>query len=136
MSSFGRIIAEARKKKGLSQKDFAYKIKKESGESISPQYLNDIERDRRNPPSEYILTQLASELKLSIDYLHVLAGKLPEDIEVGLYKPEEIEAARIKTEEVGMAFISLESGKQRPRTWYLVPRDKIIEVCPSIESRI
>src|SRR3990172_13034199 len=37
--------------------------------------------------------------------------------------PEEIEAARIKTEEVGMAFISLESGKQRPRTWYLVPRD-------------
>jgi transcriptional regulator with XRE-family HTH domain len=93
MSSFGQVIAEARKKRGLSQKDLANKIKKEDGVPISPQYLNDIERDRRNPPSEFILAQFARQLELPIDYLRVLAGKLPEDIEVGRYKPEEIEAA-------------------------------------------
>ncbi len=93
MSSFGRVVAEARKHRRLSQKDLAYRIKKEDGASISAQYLNDIERDRRNPPAEPILSQLAKELELPIDYLRVLAGKLPEDIEVGQYKPEEIEAA-------------------------------------------
>ncbi len=93
MSSFGQVVAEARKKRRLSQKDLAKSIKKEDGAPISPQYLNDIERDRRNPPSEYILAQLTKELELPIDYLRILAGKLPEDIEVGLYKPEEIEAA-------------------------------------------
>ena len=50
--------------------------------------------------------------------------------------PEEIKAAHIKTEGMGVAFYSLDLGNQRPRTWYLVPRDKIIEVCPSVESRI
>jgi len=93
MLSFGQVIAEARKKKGSSQKDLAMRIKKEDGAPISPQYLNDIERDRRNPPSEFILSQIAKELNLSLDYLQILAGKVPEDIQVEQYKPEEIEAA-------------------------------------------
>ena len=91
--SFGQVIAEARKKLGLSQKDLASRIKKEDGSTISPQYLNDIERDRRNPPSEQILIQLAGELKLPPDYLLVISGKVPEDIPLEHYKPEEIEAA-------------------------------------------
>lgn len=78
--SFGRIITEARKKAELSQKQLAEKIKKEDGEAISPQYLNDIERDRRNPPSEYLIVQLAKELKLSKDYLMASAGSLPSDL--------------------------------------------------------
>ena len=91
--SFGQVISKARKKAQLSQKDLASKIIKEDGEPISPQYLNDIERDRRNPPSEHILKQIAKELNLSSDYLKILAGKLPEDIDVGEYKPEQIDAA-------------------------------------------
>ena len=90
---FGQVIAEARKKLGLSQKDLAGRIKKDDGASISPQYLNDIERDRRNPPSEQILAQFASELNLSLDYLRIISGKVPDDIEVGNYKPEQIDAA-------------------------------------------
>ena len=89
---FGHVIAEARKKAGLSQKDLASRIKKEDGSPISPQYLNDIERDRRNPPSEFILAQFAKELNLPIDYLIVIAGKVPEDLMVEKFKPEEIEA--------------------------------------------
>ena len=58
MKTFGRIIAEARKGLGISQKDLAAKTRKEDGTPISPQYLNDIEHDRRDPPGEYICTAL------------------------------------------------------------------------------
>jgi len=78
--TFGQIIADARKKLGLSQKELAERIKKEDGESISPQYLNDIERDRRNPPSEFLVTHLAKELKLSKDYLLLAAGTVPIEV--------------------------------------------------------
>ena len=27
-----------------------------------------------------------------------------------------------------------DSGVQRPRTWYIIPREKIIEVCPDVEE--
>jgi transcriptional regulator with XRE-family HTH domain len=91
--SFGRVIAQARKKSGLSQKELATHITKEDGISISPQYLNDIEHDRRNPPSEYMLKQIATELSLSLEYLLFLAGQLPEDIRKLDSQPGEVEAA-------------------------------------------
>ena len=55
MKTFGTLISEARRAKGLSQKDLAAKVKKEDGQAISAQYLNDIEHDRRNPPSELLI---------------------------------------------------------------------------------
>jgi transcriptional regulator with XRE-family HTH domain len=93
--SFGRAIAQARKKVGLSQKELASRILKEDGTSISPQYLNDIEHDRRNPPSEELRNQLADELDLPRDYLHFLAGTIPEkDLEkYPSPTPEQAEAA-------------------------------------------
>ena len=42
--TFGTLVAQTRKSMGLSQKQLASKSKKENGEPISPQYLNDIER--------------------------------------------------------------------------------------------
>ena|SRR5437899_10161863 len=77
MQTFGKIISDARKKAGLSQKDLALKIKKEDGEPISPQYLNDIEHDRRNPPSEFLIDQFARVLDLDKDYLCLAAGTIP-----------------------------------------------------------
>src|SRR2546430_8976299 len=93
--SFGRIISEARKKSELSQKQLAERIKKEDGEPISPQYLNDIERDRRNPPSEYLIAQFAKELKFSKTYLVAAAGTLPEDLKqiVADSDPRDVERA-------------------------------------------
>src|SRR2546423_7118101 len=82
--SFGNIIAEQQKKLGISQKQLAEQVKKEDGEPISPQYLNDIERDRRNPPSEYLIAQFAKELQLSKDYLLLAGGTIPKDIAVRL----------------------------------------------------
>lgn len=92
---FGQIISEARKRLGLSQKELAQQVKKEDGEPISPQYLNDIERDRRNPPSEFLIAQLAKELKVSKDYLLLAAGTLPTELKDKLSDsdPAEVERA-------------------------------------------
>lgn len=93
--SFGQIIADARKKLGISQKDLAKRIRKEDGEPISPQYLNDIERDRRNPPAEFLITQFARELKVSKNYLMAAAGTLPEEFRrmVKDSDPDEVDRA-------------------------------------------
>lgn len=92
---FGQIISEARKRLGVSQKELAQKIKKEDGEPISPQYLNDIERDRRNPPSEFLIAQLAKELLLSKDYLLLASGSLPSELKDKLSEsdPDSVERA-------------------------------------------
>ena len=52
LTSFGRAVASARKEKQLSQKELAGLIRKEDGQTITPQYLNDIEHDRRSPSSD------------------------------------------------------------------------------------
>ncbi len=91
--TFGQIVAEARKQTGLSQKDLAARIIKEDGAPISPQYLNDIERDRRNPPSEYLIGEFASKLNLNPDYLYYVAGQMPQDLRDGSRRPEEVRRA-------------------------------------------
>lgn len=91
--AFGQTIAEARKKAGLSQKDLAARIKKEDGAPISPQYLNDLEWGRRNPPSAHFLHQFAAELRLAEDYLAFEAGQYPEDLRDGAHPPETVQAA-------------------------------------------
>jgi len=82
--SFGQIIVDARRKARISQKQLAARIKKEDGTQISPQYLNDIERDRRNPPSEYLIRQFAKELALAEEYLILAAGTLPSELRARL----------------------------------------------------
>lgn len=77
---FGKLISDARKRAQLSQKELAAQIKKEDGEPISAQYLNDIERGRRNPPSEYLLKQFAKILNIDIDLLYFRAGEIPEEL--------------------------------------------------------
>ena len=78
--TFGEAITQARKDRKFSQKEVAAATLKEDGGAISAQYLNDIEHDRRNPPGEYIIRQLALTLGLEVDYLFFLAGRLPSDV--------------------------------------------------------
>ncbi|MCA2997690.1 MAG: helix-turn-helix transcriptional regulator [Rhodocyclaceae bacterium] len=88
-TTFGKLISDHRKAKGWSQKQLAAMVAKEDGEFISPQYLNDIERDRRLPSSEVILA-LAELLDLSADYLQILAGRMPNDLVVGKLKEADV----------------------------------------------
>ena len=91
--SFGRVLTDARRQAGLSQRELAARIIKEDGEPISPQDLNDLERDRRNPPGRHLLKQFAMTLKLPEEYLDFVAGQLPEDLRDGSYAPEQVQAA-------------------------------------------
>lgn len=49
--TFGAAVIQARNAKDLKQKDLAAQLRQPNGQLISHQYLNDIERDRRNPPA-------------------------------------------------------------------------------------
>lgn len=94
MATFGEIISEARRAKKISQKDLAALVKNKDGKSIATQYMNDIERDRRNPPSEYLLRQFAQVLGLSKDYLCLAAGIVPEELrKLVVMFPDNVEAA-------------------------------------------
>ncbi len=91
--AFGEVIVSRRKGLGLSQKELATRICKEDGTPISPQYLNDLERDRRNPPSQHLLREFARELDLPVEYLSYLAGEIPEDLRGRRAQPETVQGA-------------------------------------------
>ncbi len=79
--TFGQAIIKARKAKGLSQKELAALIvKDEGGGAITPQYLNDIEHDRRSPTADHLIKQFAKLLGEDEGYLFVLAGKIPDEM--------------------------------------------------------
>ena len=78
--TFGRSISEARKRKNMSQRQLAARIIKEDGRPISPQYLNDFERDRRTPSSDRLIEQLAEVLGISEYVLYHRAGEVPRDL--------------------------------------------------------
>jgi DNA-binding XRE family transcriptional regulator len=91
--TFGQTIANARKEKGLSQKQLAALITKEDGASITPQYLNDIEHDRRSPSSDHMVKQFAKVLGQSSNYLSWLVGKLPSDVRRGNVNADRVDQA-------------------------------------------
>ena len=72
------MLVEARQNAGIQQKELAAAVKKESGVSISASYLNDLEHDRRQPPSDHIIEQLAAALKMpDANFLYYFAGRFP-----------------------------------------------------------
>src|SRR6266496_1964712 len=93
--TFGSVIAARRKEMQMSQKELAALIKREDGLPISPQYLNDIEHDRRSPSSDLLVQQLATILKLDSDYLYFLAGKFPKDVVRNAAPPERVQQAMV-----------------------------------------
>ncbi len=92
-TTFGQVVLQARRRAGLSQKELAARLLKDDGTPISPQYLNDLEHDRRNPPSEHLLEQFAAVLDLPRDYLYFVAGQIPQDLRAGAHRPEQVAIA-------------------------------------------
>lgn len=79
-TTFGQAISTERKNRGWSLKDLASRVLREDGGPISPQYLNDIEHDRRSPSSDRMVQQFADALNISADWLYYLAGVFPADV--------------------------------------------------------
>ena len=70
--SFGEFIAKKREENRITLREMARLLK------ITPPYLSDIEKGRRNPPEREKLDQIAEILFLSTDerrYMYDLAGK-------------------------------------------------------------
>ncbi len=82
MRVLGEVIAEARRKANLTQRQLAELIKTEEGRGISGPYLNDIEHSLRHPPRGFLLQQLAKVLNRDVDLLYFLAHQMPFDIDV------------------------------------------------------
>lgn len=93
LETFGQKIANGRKALGLSQRELAARVIKEDGVPISPQYLNDLEKDRRNPPSDHLIQQFAQALNIPADALFLCAGTIPPDIRCVPVPPEQAVAA-------------------------------------------
>lgn len=77
MKVFGEYIAEKRKSREITLRGMAGKL------DISPAYLSDIEKGRRNPPDLKMLEKIAKELSLDqveIDAMFDLAGQAREGI--------------------------------------------------------
>jgi len=93
MRTFGEVIAQARKKANLTQRQLAARIKAEEGKPISGPYLNDMEHNLRHPPRGYLLEQFAKELDLDVDLLYFLAKQLPVDLDPSRVSEEQAVAA-------------------------------------------
>src|SRR3989338_2713268 len=91
-STLGRVIAERRSTIGLSLKDLACLVHKEGGNSVSPQYIFDIEKDRRTP-SRHVMGELASALGVDANYLVAVAGQAPTSVTAYLQANPEQAAA-------------------------------------------
>ena len=91
-TTLGKAIAQKRKAMGLSQKDLAEKIIREEGDApISPQYLNDIEHDRRKPSSDHMMKQFSTVLSISENFLYYLADRVPTEIRNAAATPAEVD---------------------------------------------
>ena len=107
MRTFGEVIAEARKKAHLTQRQLAAQIKNEEGKAISGPYLNDIEHNFRHPPRGYLLEQFARELDVDVDLLYFLAKQIPIEIDMNNVSEEQgVAAYRVFRR-------ALEKGKRR-----------------------
>ena len=80
MKTFGQVITEARKKAGLTQKEVAERLRRADGRTVLPPYLNDLEHDRRYPPENEVIEQLAKILKVSPDVLYFYAKRVPANV--------------------------------------------------------
>lgn len=77
--TFGKIVLEARKKKGYTLRECVALILKEDYTPITFQYLNELENDRRTP-SEHIIKQISRALDIPVEYLYVYAEMFPKGI--------------------------------------------------------
>lgn len=69
--SFGEMVRNRRKEKGLTQKELAEMV------GIDFTYLSKIETGDLPPPSDEIIKKLATNLDLEADELFLLARKVP-----------------------------------------------------------
>jgi transcriptional regulator with XRE-family HTH domain len=74
MLTFGEEIRMAREARKVSQGEMARQL------GVSAAYLSDLERGRRNPPSDRLVAEMAGVLTIPSDWLYYLADRFPPDL--------------------------------------------------------
>jgi transcriptional regulator with XRE-family HTH domain len=92
--TFGQAVIALRREQGLNQRELAARIQREDGAgTISPQYLSDIEHDRRSPSSDHMMEEIARALQADTAFLSFLAGQLPAELRDIQLDPMRLRAA-------------------------------------------
>jgi transcriptional regulator with XRE-family HTH domain len=97
-TTFGEYISWARREAGYNLREMAALVKKEDEQPISYQYLNDLENDRRNPPSDHLIEQIAKALSKRVpevtpEVLYLKARRVPPYIDSGVANGYQARAA-------------------------------------------
>lgn len=80
LTTFSQYLAERRAEKGWTLRRAAAKILTEDGEAISFQYLSGLENGRRNPPSDFIIEQIAKVYEIPAAILYIKARRIPKTL--------------------------------------------------------
>ncbi len=107
--TFGQVLTEARKRAGLTQKEVAERLRRPDGRPVDAPYLNAVEHDRRRPPPDYLIVQLAKIIEISANVLFFHARRMPSDIKRDV-EHEQVEAAY---EAFRKAIAGAKSGKKK-----------------------
>jgi len=87
--TFGQVLREMRRAKGVSQRELAKKV------SVDFSYISKLENDRTQPPAADTIVKICNVLDVSPDELLTLTGKMPSDIkEMFNSKPEAMKFIR------------------------------------------
>jgi transcriptional regulator with XRE-family HTH domain len=78
METFGEFIRRRRKIRGIGLREMARLI------GISPAYLTDIEKNRREAPSKNVIGKISDILESNLEHLFDLAGLNPKKIQPDL----------------------------------------------------
>jgi transcriptional regulator with XRE-family HTH domain len=90
-NTLGGTVRSLRLQKRLTLRELAQRI------GVSPTYLLQIEKNERRPTSERIHS-LAAALDFAPDTLHILAGRIPDDIHCRLLTDRTLLAQIRRTE--------------------------------------
>jgi transcriptional regulator with XRE-family HTH domain len=93
MRTFGEVLAQARKRRGLTLKAVAARVLKDDGTPMSTPYLNDIELGHKGPPSDAMIRQFATILRIEIEVLRFYANRVYDRAKGSDPEPGQIVAA-------------------------------------------
>lgn len=71
--TFGQVLRELRRSKGISQRDLAGKV------GVDFSYISKIENDRLPPPAADTIVKICHALEVSPDSLLAMSGKIPSE---------------------------------------------------------
>ena len=72
--TFGQVLRELRRSKGISQRDLAEKV------GVDFSYISKIENDRLPSPAADTIVKICEALEVSPDKLLALSGKIPSKL--------------------------------------------------------